>query len=126
MENAQGEQESLRQEMERSVSGVQRIHLDRDKAIAELEKFKEELERSQATLGKSQLQQDKLQNSLDKAQNEVDHLQERLDKSIAEIRRVSFFLYTQNKNTFSNNFLFPVPTRKRKGYLRFRKYSITT
>lgn len=111
--------------MERSVSGVQRIHLDRDKAIAELEKFKEELERSQATLGKSQLQQDKLQNSLDKAQNEVDHLQERLDKSIAEIRRVRHFFLKFNQ-IFKLNFPFTVPTRKREGHIRFRKHSITT
>lgn len=33
LENAQGEQESLRQEMERAQGGVQRIHSDRDKVI---------------------------------------------------------------------------------------------
>lgn len=31
LENAQGEQESLRQEMDRVQGGVQRIHTDRDK-----------------------------------------------------------------------------------------------
>lgn len=31
LENAQGEQESLKQELERSVGGVQRILSDRDK-----------------------------------------------------------------------------------------------
>ena len=31
LENAQGEQESLKQEMERNMANVQRVHVERDK-----------------------------------------------------------------------------------------------
>lgn len=42
LENAQGEQESLRQELERIQGGIQRIHTDRDK-VSNFEEFKQKL-----------------------------------------------------------------------------------
>lgn len=36
LENAQGEQESLRQELEKAQSGVSRIHADRDRVGKQL------------------------------------------------------------------------------------------
>lgn len=109
LENAQSEQETLKQDLERNQSGISRIVNERDKvlrmffgfgfgfffnffiilkACLEIEKIKEELERSQATLGKSQLQQDKLQIQLDKAQSEIDQLQEKYDRCAGDFRKV--------------------------------------
>lgn len=47
LENAQGERESLREEYERMQSSVSRLHAERDKSVADLEKAREELERTQ-------------------------------------------------------------------------------
>ena len=77
----------------RVQSSVSRLHSERDKAVAELDKAREELERTQATLGKAQLQQDKLQASLDAAHSEIDKLQEKLDKAATEVRKVSDILF---------------------------------
>lgn len=91
-------------------SSISRLHSERDKAIAELEKAREELERTQATLGKAQLQQDKLQASLDAAHSEIDKLQEKLDKASVEVRKVIKFLLKLIQRYQRDSYNIPITT----------------
>jgi peptidoglycan hydrolase CwlO-like protein len=114
LENAQQEQDGIRQELERHQSSVQRIYSERDKAAGEIEKLREELERTQATLGKSQLQQEKIQNGLDKATSDVEHLQDKLEKATNEIRRVRNFFKILEHKKLTKILIYSLQSKKKR------------